>query len=84
MSEWGNPAVRNSCYFVLSKVGTIERTEGTETSKYLEEEKSTEIALVAASERASGQTNMLACWGCRTDIKGILVEERFGKVDHRG
>ncbi len=27
-------------------------TQGTETSKYLEEKKSTEIALVAASERA--------------------------------
>ena len=84
MSEWGNLAVRNNCYSVLRKVGTYERTEGTETSKYLEEEKSTEIALVAASERAIGQTSMLACWGCRTDIKGKLVEERSGKVDHRG
>ena len=31
-------------------------TRGTETSKYPEEEKSTEIALVAASERARAQT----------------------------
>ena len=29
-----------------------ERTEGTETSQYLEEEKSTEMAVVAASEPA--------------------------------
>ena len=84
MSEWGNPAYRNICYSVLSKVGTVERTEGTETSKYLEEKKSTEIVLVAASERTIGQTSMLACWGCRTDIKGKLVRERSGKVDHRG
>ena len=84
MSEWGNPAYRDICYSVLSKVGTVERTEGTETSKYLEEEKSTEIALVAASERAIGQTGMLACRGCRTDIKGKLVEEQAGKLDHRG
>ena len=84
MSEWGNPAYRNICYSVLSKVGTVERTEGTETSKYLEEEKSTEIVLVAASERAIGQTSMLACWGCRTHIKGKLVRELFGKADQRG
>ena len=84
MSEWGNPAFRNKCYSVLSKVGACERTEGTETSKYLEEKKSKEIALVAASGRAIGQTSMLACWGCRTDIKGILIRERLGKVDHRG
>jgi hypothetical protein len=84
VSEWGNLAFGNRCYSVLSKVGTCERTEGTETSKYLEENKSKEIALVAASERATGQTSMLACWGCRTDIKGKLVRERSGKVDHRG
>ena len=55
----------------MSKVAYVERTEGTETSKYLEEEKSTEIPLVAASERGRGQTNMLACWGCRTHIREI-------------
>ena len=32
-------------------------TRGTETSKYPEEEKSTEIPLVAASERGRGQTD---------------------------
>jgi hypothetical protein len=37
----------------------MERTEGTETSKYLQEEKSTEIPLVAASERRLAQTSML-------------------------
>ena len=68
---------------MVSKVAMTELTEGTETSKYLEEEKSTEIPLVAASERGIGQTSMLACWGCRTCIKGKLVEERSGKVDQR-
>ena len=29
----------------------VERTQGTETSKYLQEKKSTEIPLVVASER---------------------------------
>ena len=33
-----------------------EPTQGTETSKYLEEEKSIEIPLVAASERGRAQT----------------------------
>jgi len=33
-------------------IGYEKRTGGTETSKYLEEKKSTEIAQVAASERA--------------------------------
>lgn len=37
----------------------MERTKGTETSKYLQEEKSKEIALVAASESARGQTTSL-------------------------
>ncbi len=61
----------------------LERTEGTETSKYLEEYKSTEIPLVAASERGLGQTGMLACRGCRTCIKVEQIEERSGKVDQR-
>ena len=33
-----------------------EPTRGTETSQYLEEQKSTEILLVAVSERGRGQT----------------------------
>ena len=83
MSEWGNPAVGNNSDSVVSKVATVERTEGTETSKYLKEYKSTEIPLVAASERGLGQTGMLACRGCRTCIKVEQIEERSGKVDQR-
>ena len=45
MAEWGNPAS-----FETSLVARRERTQGTETSQYLEEEKSTEITGVAASE----------------------------------
>ncbi len=33
-------------------IGLAEQTQGTETSQYLEEDKSNEIALVVASERA--------------------------------
>ena len=35
------------------------RTEGTETSQYLEEEKSTEMPRVAASEIGEAQTDLL-------------------------
>ena len=50
MSEWGNPAriTWSSC---AESIGAEKRTWGTETSKYPEEKKSTEIPLVAASER---------------------------------
>ena len=37
ISEWGNPAIGNYSYSRLSKVGLVERTQGTETSKYLKE-----------------------------------------------
>ena len=43
-----------------------EVTQGTETSKYLQEEKEKSISLVAASEKEKAQTNVLAYWGCRT------------------
>ena len=45
MAEWGNPAGREPSH--RRKTG---QTEGTETSKYLEEEKSIEMPGVAASE----------------------------------
>ena len=50
--EWGNPVGVMSYHPELNQIGSEEATRGTETSKYPEEEKSTEIALVAASERA--------------------------------
>ena len=50
--EWGNPAGVVPRHPPLNAIGGEEATRGTETSKYPEEEKSTEIALVAASERA--------------------------------
>jgi hypothetical protein len=50
MSEWGNPA-DTSRSSRTEYIGAAKRTRGTETSKYPEEQKSTEIPLVAASER---------------------------------
>ena len=40
---------------LLNSIGGFKRTQGTETSKYLEERTSTETPLVVASERGPGQ-----------------------------
>lgn len=48
----GEPVWGYAHSFRDEHIVSIKTTRGTETSKYPEEEKSTEIALVAASERA--------------------------------
>ena len=53
ISEWGNPHKVMLVYLLTEHIGFERITRGTETSKYPEEKKSTEIALVAASERAA-------------------------------
>ena len=47
---WPNGATRPPVMAVITLSG-VKRTQGTETSQYLEEEKSSEMTLVAASER---------------------------------
>jgi hypothetical protein len=44
-------------------IGTLQRTEGTETSKYLEEEKEKSIPSVAASESGTAQTTGVSLVG---------------------
>jgi hypothetical protein len=44
-----------SQYSWAEHIGPGRRTRGTETSQYLQEKKSTEIPLVAASERGEAQ-----------------------------
>src|SRR4030081_3834449 len=46
-----------------NKIGGFKRTQGTETSKYLEERTSTETPLVVASERGTGP------WGINNNPK---------------
>jgi hypothetical protein len=53
MPEWGNPTGGDAGHRTRKRA---EPTRGTETSQYLEEQKSTEILLVAVSERGRGQT----------------------------
>ena len=66
-------------------IGARKQTRGTETSKYPKEEKSTEILLVAASERGTAQTEgkkfASGLWDLDTVPGG--VEERSGKSGHR-
>ena len=64
----------------MSKVAILERTEGTETSKYLEEEKSIEISQVAASEREIAQTVQFTVRGCRTAMCSFDVRRRVWEV----
>ena len=47
---WPNGETRQPVRAVITPLG-VKRTLGTETSQYREEEKSTEMTLVAASER---------------------------------
>ena len=44
------------CHPVAESIGFGKRTEGTETSQYLQEEKARAISSVAASERETAQT----------------------------
>ena len=62
ISEWDNLAV----WRTVTSTHVLELTQGTETSKYLEEEKEKSISLVAASERERAQTKDLSL-GLRTE-----------------
>jgi hypothetical protein len=46
----GQPSQSHVWLYSAESIGRSKRTEGTETSKYLQEEKTTVISLVAASE----------------------------------
>ena len=55
----GETHLAQARYLLTEFIGLERRTRGTETSKYPEEKKSTEIPLVAASER--GPALKLCC-----------------------
>ena len=52
----GKPTAGNAAVRRAEQIGAHERTEGSETSQYLEEKKEISIPLVVASERGRGQT----------------------------
>ena len=55
-ARMGKPGWGNAQSSVTESIGGATRTEGTETSQYLEEEKENSIPQVAASERGTAQT----------------------------
>ena len=65
-----NGATRHGASHVTT---SVERTQGSETSQYLQEEKSNEIPRVAASEIGIGRIHLAQ-----------LLAELSGKSEHRG
>ena len=61
----GKPSLANPGESFAEYIGDEKATQGSEPSQYLQEQKTKVIPLVAASERGTAQTNVLACWGCR-------------------
>ena len=55
----GKPSWGNIQLLITEYIGCVEAYQGTETSKYLEEEKTIVIPSVAASERGTAQTRSL-------------------------
>jgi hypothetical protein len=70
MSEWGNPAEVILCHRPAEYIGRGEPTRGIETSKYPQEQKSTEIPLVVASERGIAQTERMQAY--RRCVFGVV------------
>jgi hypothetical protein len=84
MSEWGNPSGTGNRFPSSTDecIVRVKRTQGTETSYYLQEKKSTETPLVAASESGPAQTKL------RLGVAGVTSTkerptEQSGKSDHR-
>ena len=62
----GQPIPSNVGISATESIGCKRLTRGTETSKYLEEKKTTVIPRVVASETGRAQTQVLASGGCGT------------------
>ena len=69
ISEWGNPRKFMFTYPLAEYIGFRRRTEGSETSQYLQEKKSREIPVVAASEPGIGQTTQFRLGG----VVGLIM-----------
>ena len=61
----GKPSLANPGESFAEYIGDEKATQGSEPSQYLQEEKTIVIPLVAASERGTAQTGVLAHRGCR-------------------
>ena len=75
----GKPTAGNAAVPPAEFIGGKERTEGSETSQYLEEKKANAIPEVVASERGTAQTEWTrVCSGLR-GVMGMTREKRLGR-----
>ena len=67
----GKPTAGNAAVRRAESIGANERTEGSETSQYLEEKKANAIPRVVASESGAGQTAAGNCVGVEGPHLGL-------------
>ena len=82
----GKPPLVNPEGSSTESIGGAKTTWGSEPSQYPQEEKTIVIPPVAASERGTAQTIVLARWGCRahhTESQTNELVERSGTIGHR-
>ena len=82
----GKPASVNPEASTAEYIGGEKATWGSEPSQYPQEEKTIVIPLVAASERGTAQTGVLALRGCRahhTELQTNKLVEGSGTTRHR-
>ncbi len=82
----GKPSLVNPEESSTESIGGAKTTWGSEPSQYPQEEKTIVIPLVAASERGTAQTGVLALRGCRahhTELQTNKLVERSGTIGHR-
>ena len=80
----GKPGRSNVLSPITEHIGNWSETQGSETSQYLQEKKSIEIAQVVASERAFSPNQKVYFLGLRdfNTTKRFLVQG-VGKLRHR-
>ena len=82
----GKPTLVNPEVSSAEYIGGAKATWGSEPSQYPQEEKTIVIPLVAASERGTAQTGVLALRGCRarhTELQTNELVKRSGTIGHR-
>ena len=82
----GKPPLVNPEGSTAESIGGEKATWGSEPSQYPQEEKTIVIPLVAASERGTAQTEVLALRGCRarhTELQTNRLVKRSGTIGQR-
>jgi hypothetical protein len=82
----GKPPLANPEGSTAESIGGEKTTWGSEPSQYPQEQKTKVIPLVAASERGTAQTGVLALRGCRahhTELQTSRLVERSGTIGQR-